>query len=168
MVEGCGQSDWGDLGLTTTWGDGFRRQFDERATQRGVSSAAPFFDTLVRCKALKPEPHVAFTTKGVVARPASAGFILKTPQRAYFLWWEVVGCMLTFSEQEVYAPIPRLCTLSAVSLARSQARTSRSNLVVGEYCLRGTDQTANRVLSAHRSTRATRSPTGRTSSWLLM
>ena len=66
MVEGCGQSDWGDLGLTTTWGDGFRRQFDERAAQRGVSSAARFFDTLVDPQNPKPYrrnvilgPHVS-------------------------------------------------------------------------------------------------------------
>lgn len=54
MVEGCGQSDWGDLGLTTTWGDGFRSQFEERAAQRGVSSAAPFFDALVHLNTLIP------------------------------------------------------------------------------------------------------------------
>ena len=47
MVEGCGQADWGDLGLTTSWGDGFRMNVSQKAWQRGVSSAQAFFNTLV-------------------------------------------------------------------------------------------------------------------------
>ena len=47
MVNGCGQADWGDLQLTTSWGDGFRTEFPDRAWGRGVSSAAPFFDALL-------------------------------------------------------------------------------------------------------------------------
>ena len=47
MINGCGQADWGDLQLTTSWGDGFRTEFPDRSWARGVSSAAPFFDALL-------------------------------------------------------------------------------------------------------------------------
>ena len=54
MINGCGQADWGDLQMTTTWGDGFRTEFPDRAWARGVSSAAPFFDVLLDPDSPKP------------------------------------------------------------------------------------------------------------------
>ena len=33
MVNGCGQADWGDLQLTTSWGDGFRTEVRTIETQ---------------------------------------------------------------------------------------------------------------------------------------
>ena len=47
LVNGCGQAEYSDLGLTTTWADGFRVHFSQRAWERGISSAESFFDPLV-------------------------------------------------------------------------------------------------------------------------
>jgi hypothetical protein len=73
MINGCGQAAWGDLQLTTTWGDGFRTEFPDRAWARGVSSAAPFFDALLDPD--NPKPYAG----SVILSPHMCAHALAVP-----------------------------------------------------------------------------------------
>jgi len=55
MVNGCGQADWGDLQLTTSWGDGFRTEVRKIETsalsQKSVKSKSDNTAEGVNCDA---------------------------------------------------------------------------------------------------------------------